>query len=340
MSTAFDQELNRVNDTEMDYGEENYDDGYMMPDTSDGRTYGERPSHTSKPRQINIQSLARNDNSPAFGRSARSPVPTNLTNRVPGITEMLEADSEVLHDLSRKRTTNFNPKFLEQNKGLRDRRDVRLDEDRDHLYDKVERERRREEREKLREERHRREMQQRSRFHKHQAKTGEQMQTTLQSHNEAMVARTNQLGTLIEEVRSDLLEAQIEAQNANKKIVKAMAARDEKLNCQLSWLMVLTCATLTLLTVAFICRYIWPTIRRKWRGKSTNAQSAAEDKTDKSPQSSADDRNKQAETLNLRLPVATNADSGNAVDTGETGKNSSATTPTALDTSEDLSIGI
>lgn len=328
MSAAFDRELNHANDTEMVF-----DDDYERDD-EDEPTYGTRPDRAAKPRTINLADLTRNDGAGAeFGRSTRSPVPRNLTNRVPGISEMLDADSEVLRDLSRKRTTHFNPTFLEQKRAQRTTADARLDENRDHLYDKAEREQRQEQREKLREARHRREMQQRSKFHKYQAKTGEEMQTTLQSINDAMVARTNQLGTLIEEVRSDLLEAQIEQQNAHNKLIKQLAMRDAQVKSQMSWLMVVSCAALLLLFIAFVCKYVWPAVRNRFFGAPSQAvYDASGDVVD----NKADE---QKPTPDIAVAPAKPA----ATVTGVGKPNVVAVTmprPSALDTSEDLSIGI
>lgn len=310
--SAFDKERNRVNDTETvldqdqrdDYGHENDND----------RDYGERPQRGSKPKTINLSDLARGgtgaDNNANLS-SMRLPSTKNLTNRVPGIAELLEADSEVVRDLARKPTTQFNPQFLQQQRAQRDARDARLDEKQDYLYDRAERERRHEEREKLREERHRREMQQRSRFHKQAAKAGEEVKTTLEEHNESMVARTNQLGTMIEQLRADVLEAQVEQQALQRKLFKQSCEFETNFKRQLSWASAAVYVVLALTTLTLFVLVVWPAIRRRWFNDGNKA----------------------------------GGDAVHAVQTAAEepkvgGDAKGAVRPTALESSEDLSIGI
>ena len=237
-------------------------------DDNDDRNYGERPKKGTAPAKINVAELARGggtskkyDDNFAIQRQN---VPKNLTNRVPGISELLEADSEVVRDLSRKPATQFNPRFLEQERTKRDGKDARLDEKQDYLYDKVEREKRHNEREKLREERHRREMLQRSKFHREQAKTGEQVRMTLEEQSTALISRTNQLGTMIEELRADFLEAQLEQQSVQKSFAKQIAVEQCQSMSLLRWALFASIVTLALASLTFFILIVYPFIKKQW----------------------------------------------------------------------------
>jgi hypothetical protein len=314
--SAFDREVNRGNDTETvgdndDYGHEGDKE----------RDYGDRPQRGSKPRTINLKDLAKNDRNNNLPPALRKQGAKNLTNRVPGIAELLEADSEVVRNLGRKTVTTFNPQFLEQQRNAKDQRDSRLDEKQDYLYDRAERERRHEERERLREERHRREMQQRSKFHKEAAKTGEVISTTLEDLNEAMVARTNQLGTLIEVLRADLLEAQVEQQSLQKKLSKQLATQDTHVKSQLSWILVAALVVLALVSLTVAAQIVWPYVKRRWFTTMPPAAAAA------AASSAA-----LAPASTMEKPPTSSSSAG-ATAAGEAAKEK-----TALESSDDLSI--
>ncbi len=237
-------------------------------DESDNRNFGERPKKGAVPAKINVAELARggggtlkkyDDN---FGTQRQNNVPKNLTNRVPGISELLEADSEVVRDLSRKPETKLNPRFLDQMRMQKETN--RLDEKQDYLYDKVERDKRYNEREKLREERHRRDMLQRSKFHKEQAKSGEQVRLTLEEQGSAMISRTNQLGTMIEELRADFIEAQLEQQSIQKDFAKQVAADQCQMTSLFRWALFASLVTLALVSVTFFVLVLYPFIKRQW----------------------------------------------------------------------------
>lgn len=237
-------------------------------DENDDRNFGERPKKGAAPARINVAELTRGGGSSKkyddnFGMQ-RQNVPKNLTNRVPGISELLEADSDVVRDLSRKPATQFNPRFLEQERNKKDTRDARLDEKQDYLYNKVEREKRHEEREKLREERHRREMLQRSKFHKEQTKYGEQVRTTLEDQSAALISRTNQLGTMIEELRADFLEAQLEQQSVQKTFAKQLASEQCQTVGLLRWSLFASLFTLAVALVTFLILIVYPFIKKQW----------------------------------------------------------------------------
>lgn len=237
-------------------------------DAGDERNFGERPDRNAKPARINVAELTRGGGTAKnygddFGIQRQS-VPKNLTNRVPGISELLEADSEDIRNLSRRPATQFNPRFIEQQRAQKDTRDSRLDEKQDYLYDKAEREKRHNEREKLREERHRREMLQRSKFHKEQAKTGEQMKMTLEEQGVAMIARTNQLGTMIEELRADFLEAQLEQQELQKTLTKKSSMDQCQTMGLLRWALFASLVTLALASLTFFILIVYPFIKKQW----------------------------------------------------------------------------
>jgi hypothetical protein len=316
--SAFDREVNRGNDTETvgdndDYGHEGDKE----------RDYGDRPQRGSKPRTINLKDLAKTDRNNNLPPALRKQGAKNLTNRVPGIAELLEADSEVVRNLGRKTVTTFNPQFLEQQRNAKDQRDSRLDEKQDYLYDRAERERRHEERERLREERHRREMQQRSKFHKEAAKTGEVISTTLEDLNEAMVARTNQLGTLIEVLRADLLEAQVEQQSLQKKLSKQLATQDTHVKSQLSWILVAALVVLALVSLTVAAQIVWPYVKRRWFNATPPVPPAS---STSSPSSAA------------LAPASTMEKPSTSSSAGATAAGEAAKEKTALESSDDLSI--
>ena len=238
-------------------------------DDNDDRNFGERPKKGTKPTQINVAELARGKSNASkkyddnFG-AERNNVPKNLTNRVPGISELLEADSEIVRDLSRKPTTQFNSRFLEQERTKRDHKEANLDEKQDYLYDKAEREKRHKEREKIREERHRREMLQRSKFHKEQEKNGQLVRMTLEEHSAALVSRTNQLGTMIEDLRTDFLEAQLEQQAAVKALSKHITVEQCRSTDNLRWVLFASMFTLAIAALTFFILVVYPFVKNQW----------------------------------------------------------------------------
>lgn len=299
-----------------DYGHENDVD----------RNYGERPKRGAKPRTINLSELARGGGGGGgiggigSGDHMRPTlVAKNLTNRVPGIAELLEADSEIVRDLSRRPTTQFNPRFLEQQ---RQKEIAAAAATNNNTDDNGDRDRRSEEREKIRQERHRQEMQQRSKFHKQAAKTGEEVKTTLEDISESMIARTNQLGTMVEQLRADLLEAQIEQQNLQQKLYKQSCSLELQVDRKMSWLLFASLFVLALVMIILVAQTIWPAVHRRWfRSSDTNT-------TEKKDELASD--TKPAAPL-----VATADNKQQQRVSGGGGSN-----VTALDSSQDLSIGI
>ena len=267
MTSTFDRGMNRATDTESDqddFGHENDID----------RNYGERPARGTRPKTINLTELARGGGGGGVtsanpgGISLRPPLAKNLTNRVPGISELLEADSEVVRELGRKTTTQFNPRFLEQQRAKKEGYSNQLDEKQNYQIDRVEREKRHDERERIRDERHKREMQQRSNFHKQSAATGEEVKTTLEDLNESMVARTNQLGTMVEQLRADLLESQIEQHNLQKKLYTQTCNIESQVDRKMSWLLFAALCVVFIIAIVLFVEYILPMIRDKWFGKA------------------------------------------------------------------------
>lgn len=275
MTSTFDRARDPDGD---DFGRENEID----------RNYGEPPVRGTRPKTINLSELARGGggtgaNGGGAGGGAGdtnlrgiTSLAKNLTNRVPGISELLEADSEVVRELGRKPTTQFNPRFLEQQRAKKEACVNQVDDKQTYLNDRADREKRYEEREKLRVERYNKEMQQRANFYKQNAKTGEQVKTTLEDLNEAMVARTNQLGTMVEQLRADLLESQIEQQNLQKKLYTQTCNIESQVDRKMSWLLCAAFFAIIFLAIVIFIQYIWPLIREKFSSpKSVDVTSSA-----------------------------------------------------------------
>ena len=287
MSDAFDRELKHANDTEMLYADEyNYGDNGAESDDDDmqqvERHHGERPARNAKPQQFNLRDLTKNNRNALptiaddshYRSDARSPL--NLHNRVPGIAEMLDADSEVLRDLSKKPNNHINPAFARQQHYGTSGADYEAAARRRNESEK-QRAVRFAEREKAKQERYERSMAQRSEFHKAAAASGAEIQMSVEGHHKAMVARTNQLGTMVEQLRSDVLEAQIEQQKSAKALRKALSAQQTTLDAQLFFLKIAVCFLLSLVALTLVCRYVVPFIREKWFAKPTQSEQTAAD---------------------------------------------------------------
>lgn len=343
MPSGFDMELQHANDTEMVFD----DDPYLAQDDneySDNVTnpHARKPTR-EKPTAIDVAGLARGRNGSASpllaGEGARrSPA---LANRMPGIAALMDAESEDLRDLGRKvPTLHINEKFKEQKRNQRTQQDARLDENRDYLYDAVERDRRRADRDKLRAERHEREMRQRSRYHKQVAQNDIALQQATDTHHQAMVARTNKLGTLIEELRGDVLEAQIGQQKAARRMEKRVQEHSDAVLWKFKLLLMFTIAQAIFVFLFYVLYYgipafkawMWPSTVAAAETSAASASSSAGSPVPATPPAAGGEAGAAGAVAAAPTPTGVSAP--------QVASGTSPSPPSALDTSDDLSIGI